>query len=551
MAAVDSREEAEAGLPDLQPGDVVAGKYRVDRVVGTGGMGLVVAATHLQLGQQVAIKVLAVDESRRTEATARFLREGRAAAALTSDHVVRIHDVGTLESGAAFMVMELLRGGDLADYLARHGTLSVSEAVCYVLQACDAIGEAHAHGVVHRDLKPANLFLTRRSDGSPLEKVLDFGISKSLHKSGRETYDGTLTASRAVMGSPAYMSPEQVRDASSVDHRSDVWSLGVILYELLAGRPAFEADTLPAVCAAIVADAPLPITLVRDDVPIGLQAVIERCMEKDPRRRFQSATELALALKPFAAPAAEGVVRAEVGADGYERVVDGPPATIVEPEQQSIERQDVARRAQLESAPTVTGGGPDGTLISGYRMATSPGRASGWGRRPVVIAGAVAVVLTAAGAFWLVRSAPVAEKLAASTPAPAPPSIPSAFTLSIESTPTGAEVYEQDVRRGTTPLRIAIDKSAARARPHRYVIRHPGYRPYALSQGHSDSDVRVLATLVPEPSATPTSTPSASAPTGGREPVPTLRRRSAPPPPVTAEAGPVAPPPAPDIRMQR
>jgi eukaryotic-like serine/threonine-protein kinase len=277
------------------PGDVLAGKYRVEGTVGKGGMGVVLSAQHLQLGQKVAIKLLLAHPSEREPASTRFLREARAAAGLHSDHVVRIYDLGTLENGVPFMVMELLRGSDLGTLIDTRGPLPINLALEYVLQACDAIAEAHALGIIHRDLKPSNLFLTRRSDGEPLIKVLDFGISKALGPDAQ--LEGDLTATRTVLGSPFYMSPEQVRDSKSVDSRSDVWALGVILQELLTGEPAFCADTFPGICAAIVADPPESIRLHRPDVPEEVEAVVRRCLEKNPRDRFQSVPELMRALE--------------------------------------------------------------------------------------------------------------------------------------------------------------------------------------------------------------------------------------------------------------
>lgn len=285
------------GVP--APGEIVADKYQVEEIVGVGGMGVVVAARHVQLGQRVAIKILRAGATNRAEATARFLREGRAAAGLVSDHVVRVHDVGTLPDGTAFMVMELLRGVDLAAHLATVGALPVPLAVDFVLQICSAIAEAHAAGIVHRDLKPSNLFLTRRSDGSPLLKVLDFGISKARDDGEGGSFQASLTSTRSVIGSPAYMAPEQIRDAKHVDHRADIWALGLILYELLSGHQAFKADTLPAVCAAIVADLPKPLHEHRASLPPAVIAVVERCLEKDPQRRFQSVNGLADALAPY------------------------------------------------------------------------------------------------------------------------------------------------------------------------------------------------------------------------------------------------------------
>src|SRR5258706_11134064 len=283
-----------------QPGDVLAGKSRVESMLGSGGMGVVVLVEHIELGQYMAIKLMTPGVSHDSQAVARFLREARAAAGIQSEHVVRIFDVGTLETGAPFMVMELLRGEDLGQLLTNIGTLPIHDAVDYVLQACHAIAEAHAMGIVHRDLKPSNLFLTRRSDGTALVKVLDFGISKAMNPDKDGQFSANLTATSAIMGSPLYMSPEQVRNAKQVDARADIWSLGVILHELLTGTPAFNADTLPGICAAIIADDVPPLRTLRPDAPPQLEAIVAKCLEKSVNGRYQSVRELMAALKTFA-----------------------------------------------------------------------------------------------------------------------------------------------------------------------------------------------------------------------------------------------------------
>ncbi len=241
----------------VQPGDVLVGKYRVERVLGVGGMGVVVAATHLQLDQRVALKFMLPAALASGDAVARFLREARAVVRLRGEHVARVLDVGTLETGAPYIVMEYLDGDDLSATLDKQGTLSAGEAAGYVLQACEAMAEAHALRIVHRDLKPQNLFLTRRPDGSPFIKVLDFGISKTGAVEGAPDFSGTQTS--AVMGSPAYMSPEQIQSSKDVDARTDIWALGVILYQLVSGRMPFNAATVVELCVRVLHVEPEPL----------------------------------------------------------------------------------------------------------------------------------------------------------------------------------------------------------------------------------------------------------------------------------------------------
>ena len=284
---------------DVRPGEVLAGKYRIEQVLGQGGMGVIVQATHLQLDERVAIKFLLPQALENEEAVMRFAREARAAVKIKSEHVARVTDVGTLGTGCPYMVMEYLSGSDLSQLIQDRGPLPIEEAVDYILQASEALAEAHALGIVHRDLKPANLFHTRRADGSSCIKVLDFGISKVTGLSGSGA-DLGMTRTTAVMGSPLYMSPEQMASSRNVDARTDIWSLGIILYELLAGRAPFLADTMPQLCAMILQQSAPPLRNVRPDAPEALEAVLARCLEKEPARRYANIAELAGALLPFA-----------------------------------------------------------------------------------------------------------------------------------------------------------------------------------------------------------------------------------------------------------
>lgn len=282
-------------------GQVLAGKYRVERVLGEGGMGVVVAARHLQLDERVALKFMRPEALTNSDAVARFAREARAAVKIKSEHVARVSDVGTLENGAPYMVMEYLEGGDLSSWVKHQGSLPLELAVDFVLQASEAIAEAHALGIVHRDLKPANLFVIRRPDGAWSVKVLDFGISKMTGLSGSGP-DFGMTKTSAVMGSPHYMSPEQMRSVKDADARSDIWSLGVIMYELLAGVTPFTADAYPELVLKIASEPPAPLRNRAPHVPLGIEQVILRCLDKDPANRFATVGELAVALLEFAPP---------------------------------------------------------------------------------------------------------------------------------------------------------------------------------------------------------------------------------------------------------
>jgi eukaryotic-like serine/threonine-protein kinase len=324
---------ADAGVRE---GDIIAGKYRIDRVLGAGAMGVVVAAHHLRLDERVAIKFLLPETLANAEAVVRFDREARAAVRIKSEHVARVFDVGTLENGAPYMVMEHLEGGDLAAWLQERGPIPIEQAVEFILQALEAIAEAHGVGIVHRDLKPANLFVVRRADGLYAIKVLDFGISKlSLSGATSSAVGGTktfaadaaeaegqqraeslsMTKTAAAMGSPFYMSPEQMQSARDVDARTDIWAIGIILWELLTGKVPFGGTTMPELCMQICT-APLPSLRDRwPDAPAGMVRIIVRCLEKDRRQRYANVAELAVALGEF------GPTRAKSSVDRIVRIV--------------------------------------------------------------------------------------------------------------------------------------------------------------------------------------------------------------------------------------
>jgi len=379
--------------PPVSPGDVLADKYRVERVLGAGGMGVVVAATHLELQEKVAVKFLHPEAIESPEAAARFLREARVAVKIRSENVARVIDVGRLENGAPYMVMEYLEGEDLAAQLLR-GALPIDTAVDYVIQACSAMAEAHKVGVVHRDLKPANLYVVRRSDGSPVIKVLDFGISKL---SVPDLSDAGLTKTSTMMGSPYYMSPEQMRSARDVDVRTDVWALGVILFELLTAQNAFGGTTLPELIANIMTVGPRALRELRSDVPEGLARVVYRCLEKEPAQRFQNVADLAQALVPYALGR-----DAQITVERLSRVVGVIPPV-----------------AQANSSP------PAASPLGATNTSWSETKKTSGPRRSLLVGGgALAVAVIASVAWFAARSSAVATTTPSAEPAKlaAPPS---------------------------------------------------------------------------------------------------------------------------------
>jgi eukaryotic-like serine/threonine-protein kinase len=297
------------GLP-VRLGDVIAGKYQVERVLGRGGAGIVVLAKNLDLDEPVALKFLRPEVAELPEVVARFAREAKSAVSIKNEHVCKVLDVGTLPSGAPYMVMEYLEGRDLYRVMRERGALPVAEAVEYVLQACEALALAHARGIVHRDVKPENIFLIEPPEGLPYVKVLDFGISKGALTAG--VNHDSIIKTGSLLGTPAYMSPEQIRATAGVDARTDIWALGIVLYEILTARAAFTADSVPQMAAAILEQEPESIRKIRVDIPPELAAVIGLCMSKDRNKRPADVAALASLLLPFAPKRARiSVERAE------------------------------------------------------------------------------------------------------------------------------------------------------------------------------------------------------------------------------------------------
>jgi serine/threonine-protein kinase len=425
----------------------------VDRQIGEGGMGRVLAVTHTKLGKKYAIKIVKSDALAVPGVAERFLREARAASQLKSDHVGEVTDVGELATGEPYMVMEMLEGQDLG-HLIEAGPLEPSQAVGYMLQACEALAEAHALGMVHRDIKPANLFVIVRRDGSHVVKVLDFGIATASHGevSG-------LTETCMVMGSPQYMSPEQLRSAKSVDARSDIWAVGVTLYQLLSARMPFASETFTGLAIKIATEPHEPLTWASP----ALAQVVERCFAKDPAKRYADIAEFASALAPFTADGRAAAARvANTLRNGVVTPAVFPgSAPVVGP----------GTGAAPTVATTLAGGAASLiTRPATRRSRTAKRFAGGLGVAVLIAAGGGAVIhrSRSAGSVTLPRETPATTTPA---PAPAPPPLILSSTIRVTTVPADAAIEIDDVEVAN-PYVQSVPRDGAK---HRIDIRAPGY----------------------------------------------------------------------------
>ncbi|XYH93440.1 protein kinase domain-containing protein [Sorangium sp. So ce1128] len=460
-------------------GDVLAEKYEVERVLGEGGMGVVVAARHLLLGERVAIKFLLPQARERADLVARFLREGQAAARIRSEHVTRVYDVGTLARGEPYLVMEYLEGTDLKALLRSRGPLPVELACDYLLQACEALAEAHALGIIHRDLKPGNLFLSQRADGSPLIKVIDFGISKmALAADPTARKERDMTESSTMLGSPLYMAPEQMVSSKSVDARADVWSMGAILYQLLTGATPFRGDSVMEIYDRIL-EGPPRASALRADVPQRLEWVVQRCLQKTPADRFGNIAELAVELAQFAPPHAQHlaeraarVLRVRPGslADGGRDLASprrplstapGPPSTTPGSGDNSSGR-GVAAEARWGAPTAVLSDGAATDRSWGGTRASSGQRRTG-ARALGIVAGIAVALLGAAGLAWFASRSHAPDAAPGGSAAPSSsPETPSRGEPSPEEDPAAGKLPELP-DGGAAPLASATVQPAASA----------------------------------------------------------------------------------------
>ena len=439
-----AEDRAGAGV---SPGDSIGGRYVVEEVLGSGGMGVVVAARHEALGHRVAMKLVSASMSADANAFVRFSREARIIASLESDHVVRVVDFG-MHAGTPYMVMELLSGRDLGAELRTRGALPVAEAADYVIQACDGLSVAHAKGIVHRDVKLANLFAAMRADGERVIKVLDFGVSK-LQVDAQD--DVQLTRTTAMIGSPLYMSPEQIRDPRNVDARADVWSLGIVLYKLLTNEAPFDGLSANAVCAAIAADPPAPLEAHAPHVPERLRATVLRCLEKRREQRYPNVAALARDLAPFASPRGRAIADALALRATEDGVLD-------------------VGLGELPSSEQVVSADGSGVVERRSRVPSSRSRIV-WGGVAALIAVGATLAVTAtlraqnpsAAAVAEPQSAPtfVEPSIAATTEAAGPASPPASPSIAASSAAAPSAAKEPTQPSASAPFAARAHPSAA------------------------------------------------------------------------------------------
>jgi serine/threonine-protein kinase len=465
----------------IRKGEVISGKYRIDGILGAGAMGIVYAAHHLLLDETVALKVLRHELVAYPDSIKRFTREARAAAKIKNEHVTRVFDIGELADGAPYIVMESLEGEDLARWLATRGALHLEEAILFVLQACEALAEAHVLGIVHRDLKPSNLFCSRRPDGALSIKVLDFGISKVAELATPTSDSGTASGAKGTVGSPFYMSPEQMQSAYDVDHRTDIWALGVILFELLTTALPFEGESVPDVCIKVATQPPRRLRELRSDLPYEIESTISTCLEKDPDSRFENLAEFAGSLFPYASKTARLSI---------DRIV-----------QVSRKARSTAVRAALENSASLRPS--DRGTIRPLGATVPPALVESRGHLPWLGLGGVAVVALGVILFWTrpvskgahsPTESPLTGKAATQPAAPArAPAEP--IPIKPENLPKAEEPGAPDVVKGavatdprSTPPASSADTATSGATRNR--TRSPAKKIADPSQAEPGVDLR-------------------------------------------------------------
>jgi serine/threonine-protein kinase len=527
----------ETSPDDPKVGLLLQGRYRVLKKLGEGGMGAVYEAHHELIGKRLALKCLHAQFLSHKEVVERFYREANAATAVGNEHIIEVSDVGTFDDGSPYIIMEFLDGVEFGKLLDTVGSLPVARLVRIVTQVCDALGAAHARGIVHRDMKPENVYLVKRGTDSDFVKVLDFGISKM--KESNESLTGpSLTKTGTALGTPYYMPPEQAQGLRDVDHRADIYAVGVILYQGLTGRLPFDAESYPALMVKIMTDTPVPIEQLRSDVPSALAAVVTKAMCRDRAQRFSSTAELAEALRPF-------------------RELDHTPVMLA------------AVRPSVDDQTTPFG-------WSEVARGTGPSQGAG-GRRGLLIGGGVGAMVVVGALVAslgsrtpapeapptqaaLVPAQPVAAPVSQPAPGPAPqvqqalplgiavPPKPTEVQVSIKATPGEARIYIGEVEfpnpmdawrpRSLDPVRIRVEANGHKTTEQLAIFDQDRKLEFTLDKGKG---VKRLASMQAGNAAAPTEPAPVAAP-----PVVTVRPTARPEPVAAPEPAP-GPAPSEDV----
>ena len=427
---------------ELEANVVVLGRFRLDRLLGEGGMGVVWAATNTVTLKPTALKFLKPAHAADPRVRARFLREARAACAVRHPNVVEIHDVLELDDGAPVMVMDLLDGETLGHRLDREQSIPLADLVAILLPVVSAVGTAHAHGVVHRDLKPDNIFLVRNADGTQAVCVLDFGIAKMTSADGVDPETGGLTGTGAMLGTPYYMSPEQIFGERDIDHRTDIWALGVILYECIAGARPTQADNIGQIFKIVTTDGIRPLATVAPSVPADVADLVGRMLTRDKALRPSSLREVRAVLEHY------GDIRVNTFGDPVAPLFDpmlsttgsGPKRVVTG--DQRVNPLAATRDATALPSPERSSGNAISPAASTMPLHTSDSLVLSIGDRKkktsTTVFAAVAIAAVAATGFigWRATRPPPAT-LAASA-APSPLAVSASPSTSPSTSPTAA-----------------------------------------------------------------------------------------------------------------
>jgi serine/threonine-protein kinase len=489
------------------------GPYTISRRLGAGAMGEVYQARHRHMGREAAIKVLRAELTEDAEVVNRFFTEARATAAVRHPGIVEIFDCDLHRSGRAFIVMEFLDGEDLANRLQSVGSFAKDWPALRTIarQLAGALGAAHAVGIVHRDLKPGNIFLMNGPAGAPpVVKIVDFGIAKLMNRGGGEH---SLTQTGHILGTPLYMSPEQARGAKTIDHRTDIYALGCVLFELITGKPPFVRKGPADVLVAHLHDPPPRVSSLEPTVPAALDELVAAMLAKNPDDRPRSMADVAARLAEPAAPAVAAQASTAVGRPGAK---DAPPEPVraAPPSAAATRAGFVGREAQVVArAGDTTLGKSAGELAAQNDDDTeAPPRP----RRTFALVAAAAVVLAAGGAALFARRGGDQVEVAATPPpapapvaAAAPPPAPAPVRIAFTSQPSGASVWvgDEPSPRGKTPLTLELPADAP---PTRVVLRADGREPAALTLSGKDTSSRhvVLPPVAVAPAPAAPSAPS-------------------------------------------